>query len=512
MTEGKAPEAGLKTKLLYGLGSVAFGAKDFGFNTFLLIFYNQVIGLPATLVSSAIAIALVCDAIFDPIIGEISDNWRSAWGRRHPFMYASAVPIAILYFLLWNPPHASPGTTFAYLVVVAVLVRIVIACYEVPSAALVPEMTDDYDARTSWMGFRVLFGLLGGGLTITVAFLFFLVATKAQPTAILNHAGYFRYSVMTALVMCVSILVSARGTHSRIPYLKQQGKTVRSWGAVFGEVFKSLSNKSFLLVTIAALFGNVAVGLVNALNPYFGTYFWKFTPQQLSVLGISALIAAVIATAVAPVISRRFEKKRAYIVTALGSLFVNNITFVMKLLHAMPPDGSNALLLIFFVTWTIGLALAIASFIIVLSMITDVVEDSELQTGRRSEGLFSASISFVSKATNGFGVLLGGMMIDLVHFPQHAQQATIDPGIVRNLVLLYMPVQLTLFVIATLVLSFYRIDRKTHQSNLAKLRDAAALLDVAEEGGGGEIPDPLRPAAPASAVSATQQLRPAPGE
>lgn len=509
MTEGKAPEAGLKTKLLYGLGSVAFGTKDGGFNTFLLIFYNQVIGLPATLVTSAIAIALVCDAIFDPIIGEISDNWRSRWGRRHPFMYASAVPIAILYFLLWNPPHATAGTTFIYLVVVAVLVRVAIAVYEIPSAALVPEMTDNYDARTTWMGYRVLFSLLGAGLTVTAAFLFFMVATKAQPTAILNRSGYFSYSVMAALVMFVSILASARGTHSRIPYLKQQRKTPRSWGAVFGEVFKSLSNKSFLLVTVAALFGNVAGGLVIALNPYFGTYFWKFTPQQLSVLGISALIAAIVATALAPVVSRRFQKKRAYIVTALGSLFVNNITIVMKLLHALPPDGSNALLLIFFVTWTIGLSLAIASIIIVLSMITDVVEASELETGRRSEGLFSASISFITKATNGFGILIAGVMIDLVHFPQHAQQATVDPGIVRNLVLLYMPVQLTLFLIANIVLLFYRIDRKTHESNLAKLKDAAALLDTAEEGGAGQIPDPLRPAAPASAA---QQLRPAPGE
>ncbi len=507
---GGAPEAGLKTKLAYGLGSVAFGTKDAGFNTFLLIFYNQVMGIPATLVSLAIMVALICDAIFDPIIGEISDNWRSRLGRRHPFMYGAALPIAVLYFLLWNPPlHWGTGALFGYLVVVAVLVRMAIACYEIPSAALVPELSKDYNERTSWMGFRVVFALLGAGVTITVAFLFFMVKTHEQPTAILNQAGYFKYSVMAAFVMFMSILVSAYGTHSRIPYLKPARKERRtSLGQVAREVFESLSNRSFILVTIAALFGGVAGGIVNSLNTYFGTYFFKFTPQQLSVLGVAALIAAILAMMLAPIFSRRFEKKRAFIVSSLGSLIVNNVVMVAKLLHLLPPDGSNALLLIFFLSWTIGLALAIASAIIVLSMITDVVEDSELRTGRRSEGLFSASISFVGKATGGFGVLIAGLLIDLVHFPAHAAQATIDPDIPRNLALYYMPVQFTLYLIATIVLSFYKIDKETHESNLAKLKDAAALLDVAEEGGGGEIPDPLRPPAQVPKVNPL----PAPGE
>jgi Na+/melibiose symporter-like transporter len=510
---GGAPEAGLKTKLAYGLGSVAFGTKDAGFNTFLLIFYNQVMGIPATLVSLAIMVALVSDAIFDPIIGEISDNWRSRLGRRHPFMYASALPIAVLYFLLWNPPlHWSTGALFGYLVVVAVLVRMAIACYEIPSAALVPELSTDYNARTSWMGFRVVFGLLGAGVTIAVAFLFFMVATHSQPMGILNQGGYFKYSIMAALVMFTSILVSAYGTHARIPYLKAVRKERRtSLGHVAREVFESLSNKSFILVTIAALLGGVAGGIVNSLNTYFGTYFWKFTPQQLSVLGLAALIAAVLAMVLAPIFSRRFEKKRAFIVSSLSGLVINNVVMVAKLFHLLPPDGSNALLLIFFLSWTVGLALAIASLIIVLSMITDVVEDSELKTGRRSEGLFSASISFVGKASGGFGVLIAGLLIDFVHFPAHASVVTLDPAIPRNLVLYYMPVQLVLYFAATVVLSFYRIDKTTHESNLAKLKDAAALLDVAEEGGAGEIPAPTRAPVPASPINPNQPL-PAPGE
>src|ERR1700761_2433580 len=110
----------LRTKLFYGLGSVAFGVKDNGFQTILLPFYNLVLHVPAQLVGLAILIALVFDAFLDPIVGHFSDNLRSRWGRRHPLMYASALPVAVSYLLLWNPPHWSPMALFYYLIVVAI--------------------------------------------------------------------------------------------------------------------------------------------------------------------------------------------------------------------------------------------------------------------------------------------------------------------------------------------------------------------------------------------------------
>jgi glycoside/pentoside/hexuronide:cation symporter, GPH family len=473
---------GLGTKLLYGLGSVAFGTKDAGFSTFLLIFYNQVLGLSATLVSFAIMMALIADAVFDPIIGEMSDNWRSRLGRRHPFMYGAAIPVALFYFLLWNPPHWGPGALFAYLVVTAILVRMMIAVYEIPSAALAPELSPDYDQRTSLMAFRWLFGALGGGGTIAIAFIFFMVATKAQPTAILNRNGYFDYSIMAALVMLSSILVSAFGTHSRIKYMKQLPARHRpTLLQLAREMYESLSHRSLLMVTIASLFGGMAIGLGSVLNTYFGTYFWRFTPIQLSTLGLGALLAAVIAVPMAPIVSRKLDKRRGYVITAFASLFVNNITMTLKLFGLLPPDGSFALLAIFFSSITVGLALAITSGILITSMITDVVEDSELRTGRRSEGLFSASLSFVNKATSGFGVLLAGVLIDVVHFPKQAAPTTIDivaPHAVRNLVLIYMPTQIVLWIIAITMVTGYRIDRKTHEDNLVRLADAAALAEA----------------------------------
>jgi len=474
---------GLGTKLLYGLGSVAFGTKDAGFATFLLIFYNQVLSLPATLVSFAIMIALIADAVFDPIIGELSDNWRSRLGRRHPFMYGAALPVGFLYFCLWNPPHWSNGALFAYLVVNAILVRMAIASYEIPSAALAPELSADYDQRTSLMAFRWLFGALGAGLTLAVALGFFMVATKAQPAGILNRDGYFAYSVMAAIVMMASIVISAAGTHSRIKYMKQLPvRPSPGLRKLAREMFESLSHRSLLMVTLASLFSGVALGLGSALNTYFGTYFWRFSPQQLSVIGFGFLLAAALAVPLASAVSRRLDKRRGYVATAFASLFVNNIAMTLKYFGLLPPDGSLALLGIFFATITIGLALGIASGILISSMIADVVEDSEIKTGRRSEGLFSASLSFVNKATTGFGILLAGALIDFVHFPKHAAPATIDivaPHAVRNLVLIYMPVQIALWIVSITLVGGYRIDRATHTHNLKRLAEAAAFAETA---------------------------------
>src|SRR5262249_35973198 len=140
------------------------------------------------------------------------------------------------------------------------------------------------------------------------------------------------------------------------------------------------------------------------------------------------------------------------------------------------------LLGILFVTTTVGLALAICSLILVGSMITDVVEDSQLKTGRRSEGLFSAAIAFVAKSTSGFGVLLSGLLIDFVHFPKHASPATIDPRVMRNLLFIYMPLQLTLFTISIACLLRYRIDRTAHEANLARLAEVAAAAETMRAG------------------------------
>ena len=280
------PSLRLGTKLAYGFGSVAFGIKDNGFNYFLLLFYSQVIGVDARLVGTAIAIALIFDAISDPIVGYWSDNLRSRWGRRHPFMYAAAVPVAASYYLLWNPPLGwDQSSLFWYLLVVAVIIRTSITAYETPSSALAAELTTDYDERSSVLSWRYYFGWTGGNVMSVLMFLvlFPAFATVAISNGQFNRDAYQLYGVISAALIFIAIIVSALGTHRRTAerHVPAPRTTRFTIVGAFREIAETLADRSFGSLFVGAIFGAVATGLSAALAFYFGTYFWGFTSVQL---------------------------------------------------------------------------------------------------------------------------------------------------------------------------------------------------------------------------------------
>ena len=159
MAEAAARKAGIWTKLAYGSGAAANGIKNNGFEYFLLFYYSQVLGVDSALVGATLMIAMFVDGISDPIVGYWSDNLKTRLGRRHPFMYASIIPVAVAYIFAWNPPEGMTGNAlFPYLLMITILVRIAYTFYEVPSSALVAELTDDYDERTSFCRFDTSLG------------------------------------------------------------------------------------------------------------------------------------------------------------------------------------------------------------------------------------------------------------------------------------------------------------------------------------------------------------------
>ena len=152
MTEVAARKAGIWTKLAYGAGAAANGIKNNGFEYFLLFYYSQVLGVDSALVGATLMIAMFVDGITDPIVGYWSDNLKTKLGRRHPFMYGAIIPVAVAYVFAWNPPEGMTGNAlFPYLLMITILVRIAYTFYEVPSSALVAELTDDYDERASFL-------------------------------------------------------------------------------------------------------------------------------------------------------------------------------------------------------------------------------------------------------------------------------------------------------------------------------------------------------------------------
>lgn len=477
------PQLSLSTKLFYGFGSVAYGVKDQGFSYLLLIFYNQVVGLPSRTVGLAIMIALAFDALLDPIVGQISDNWRSRWGRRHPFMYAAALPVAVSYLLLWNPPDWSKEAVFFYLIGVAVLIRSFITFYEIPSAALGAELTTDYDERTTVMSYRYFFGWIGGITMTLLALRVFLQPDAEHPVGQLNPAGYVNYGIAASVIMLAAILISATGTHRHVARLMVPPKRAWSLRQLAGEMVSTLSHPSFLVLLLTGLCNAMAQGLVLSLNLYFNTYFWGLTTGQIAFFVVGNIASAVLAFAFATPLSRIGGKKVAAIWCKVIAFAVAAAPIVLRLSDLFPANGHPAIVPILFAQTIFSTAFSIVSSILITSMIADVVEDSQLRTGRRSEGLFFSAAAFVAKAVSGVGIFASGMILAFVDFPQNAQPGQVAADVVRNLGLTYLATLGVIYAAAVFLMSRYRITREDHEETVRKL---AADAERVEEPGSPE--------------------------
>ncbi len=462
----------LSTKLYYGFGSVAYGAKQNGLLYFLLIYYNQVLGLPNHLVGLILMIALLLDAVSDPLVGYMSDNWHSRWGRRHPFMYAAAVPVAVAYFYLWNPPEAlGQWELFSWGLTFTIIVRLVITAYETPSTSLVAELTDNYQERTKLLSYRYAFGWFGGAGMAIFSYLALFTPNETYPVGQLNPAGYQTMGLVGACVIFSSIIISALGLHRNIPYLKSPPtKRPFSVQRVFGEIFETLSNRSFLAIFTAAIFIAIAAGISTSLTLYMMTYFWEFRADQIGYLTILNLVSAFLALGFAPFASNMFGKKRAAIVVGLLAFTILPLPVFLRILGWFPENGSDLLFMVFGAFFVMDITLIISASILLASMVADLAEDSEITTGRRSEGLFFAAQTFVLKSLVGVGTMAATLMLVLIGFPEKAEVGALPPELIRNLGLAYGLGLLLMYMTAIVFLTRYRIDETRHQENLNALK------------------------------------------
>ncbi len=468
-----APGAGVRfgTRIAYGVGAIAFGVKDNGFKYLLLFYYDQVLGLPVLMAGLAIAVAFLIDSVWDPTVGYFSDQLRTRFGRRHPLMYAAALPVAASYFLLWNPPAGlSDWGLFAWLLVVSVGVRAMITLYETPSNALVAELAEDYDERTRLFSLRYFFGWWGGLTVAVLAYQVLLPAGGGQLAA----PGYRTYGVVGSLIMFAAILASSLGTHREIPHLRQPPArpSLGVRGAI-REVRESLATPSFGPLLGGAVFYSMAAGLAAALSIYLSTYFWALTSEQIGLLNLPYFASAAIALWLAPQLARRVGKKRAAIGASIAMIAMAPLPIGLRLAGWFPENGTSALFYTLMFLFTVEVILAICSAALVSAMVADVVEESELATGRRSEGVFFAARSFIDKSVSGLGIMLSALLIAWIGRPGEG-----DPGeraaMIAGLGAGYAVGAVVLYSVAIACYSRYRISRAGHADNLQKLAERGA--------------------------------------
>jgi Na+/melibiose symporter-like transporter len=461
------------TKLSYGVGMGAIGVKDNGFSYFMLIFYSQVVGLDARLVGLALTAALVFDAFVDPMIGYWSDNLRSRWGRRHPFMYAAAVPLAGLWFLLWNPPVGlSQWPLFAYLLGMAILNRMFVSMYEVPSGALAAELSPNYDERSSLMSFRYYFAWTVGNTMSVLMFavIFPAFATAAIKNGQFNRESYHVYALIASALIFACILISALGTHARIPHLMAPPpKRQLTIGKIFREIFETLANRSFVALFISQGLGAIAAGLSAALAFYFLTYFWRFPAQTSSYVIMGVFVSAFIGSFLAPLASRTIGKKRAAIIIGLVAFLGSPFPIALRILGLLPDNGPIPIFWFYFFANMLDVGLIIGFQILADAMMADLVEQSELKTGRRSEGVFYSAVTFVRKLVNGLGLLMAGFVLTAAGLKAGAAPSQVSQETLTRLGAIYAPTIVGLWMAMLLAIGFYTITRDSHEANLAAL-------------------------------------------
>jgi glycoside/pentoside/hexuronide:cation symporter, GPH family len=456
-------------KVLHGFGSIAYGIKDNGFSVFLLIFYNQVMGLDAGLVGTVIMAALIFDAFADPLIGELSDRTQSRWGRRLPWLYAAAIPLGIVWMLMWHPPQMSQPYLVLWLFGTAVLARTLVAMCEVPSIALVPELTSDYDERTRLMRYRFLFGWAGGLLILIFAYGIFFTGKLG----VTDPDGYDAYALCGALMASGSVLLSALGQHKWVA--RQSPPAPRGVGLrhALREVKATLSNRAFLWLVSAALFGLINQGITFALSNYMLMFLWQLSQFEMLYYALILFISVIIAFFIVPSISARTGKKVGAMWLAGVSLAVNTALYCTWLFDLVPGGPSDPSSLFMFSFVIISNTAAIGMMMLTSSMMADVVEASQTETGRRSEGLFFAGYFFMQKCAVGIGTFVAGMILTFAAFPKNAVAGKVDVAVLDRLALFNMLSLLVIGIVGMLILRHFPISRESHNERLRVLNEAA---------------------------------------
>ncbi len=457
---------GLPTKSAYWIGQVAEGQKSTIFALFLLFYYNQVLGLSAALCGLALMIATAVDAVTDPLMGSISDGWRSKWGRRHPFMYGAALPLAVAIYFTFDPLVSSETGLFTWLLVFSILSRVTMTLYSVPHLALGAEMTNDYQERTVIVAGRSVFAYVGVLVVYGFGFLVSFASSEAFENGQLNQAAYPPFAFLMASIMAISIVGSALGTHHLIPSLTvPPAPSNNPVKQVFIDTAEALRNKSFRWLVAGFVVVSAPVGIGFALQLYMNTFFWQVRSEQMVYILGATPIGTLIGYLFAPKLGEYLEKRQSLIVGALGWVVFAVAPVCLHYAGLFPAPKTVAVVAaLSFCAFMAGLVVSQVG-VAVGSMLGDVADEQELDNGKRQEGVFYGAYTFVAKATGGIGGAASGFVLELISWPTgEGVQSTADipASTLFQLAMIAGPGLAIGFLPAVWCFNHYRLDRELH--------------------------------------------------
>lgn len=380
----------LKTreKVFYGLGdlgnNIAYGAVGFYF----VFFLTDVAGLSPAWAGYVFMIARMWNAVCDLIMGIVSDRTKTRFGRRRPFLLFGAVPLAIGFAMLWIVPFSGNVQLIIYFTLIGIFFNTMYSLVSIPYNALLPELSQDYNERTSISGYKMAFSFVGSllsamGVTLIVDTIF---PGKSSYTKSFPVMG-----LVMGVILAVCILFAFAGTKERVQSKAEEGSE---------NVWKNLKSliklREFKLVLGVFIFNMVAFDVIMALYIYYLKYALDISEDLSYIFMAIPLVAAVAATPLWVAVSNKIGKEKAYTISALY--------FVLPLLACIFIPASNMPVTIL-VTVLIGVGIS-ASQVLVFSILPDVVEADEAKNGVRREGIIYGTTMLLYKICSAIFVAI----------------------------------------------------------------------------------------------------------
>jgi GPH family glycoside/pentoside/hexuronide:cation symporter len=447
----------LRLKLLYSTGDLSVSIPLAILMFFQLYFLTDVAALRPDYAAWAVAIGKIWDAVNDPLFGLFSDRIRSRWGRRRVLLLFGAAPLGLSFMLMWLVPPLGPLGLTVYYTITFILFDTAFTFVHVGYNALTPELTTDYDERSSLNGFRMVFSISGTlGAIILATVLGWTIADKRLLFAILG--------IGLGLVSIAPPLIVFRVTRERATALAAGDQPEP---LLVGQALRAtLSNRPFRLVMGLYLLSWTTASILAAVLVYFANYHLR-VPEQANYFVLVAQAAAIVFIPLIVWVARRLDKRRAFILGTASWIVV--LLGIAALRTDQVPLGYALAALS-------GAGIATA-YVIPWAMVPDIIECDQLETGRRREGSYYAFASFFQKLGTGTAIWTMGQLLALTGYvtPDLAGPLPTQPQRAVQAIRAFAgPVPAVLLVLAILFAWRYPITRESHRATCEALTSKAS--------------------------------------
>ena len=453
-----ARDPGLSLELRAGWAVGELGVAAFIGTTmiFLLFFLTEALRISPVIAGIALLVPRIWDALADPIVGAVSDRTRSRWGRRRPYLLLGALTLGPSFALMFSVPDTFGETAKAiWVIVFYLLASTAYSLFDVPYSSMAAEMTSDYKARTTLVGYKEVAARIG--ILIAVVITPLLYASQARLAD-----GFRLVGAVGGAFISLSFLITFFATAAA----PQQPVTAAPF-SLREECRAVLENRPFRILWLVFLIQNLAIGASASTLVYLITFVMRAPPTVIGPLIAVSSLVGIFATPLWTMLARRIGKRRGYALSlAMAAILSLPALFI-------PPPWY---LLLFAVLLIAGIGDA-GTQLLSGSMVPDTVEVDELRTGTRREGAIFGAWIFCRKLGMAAGGFLVSIGLALVGFSSSAPAAAQSAAALLGVRLLYCLVPCVLFLLAMLVLTRYELDEQ--RFNAIKADIAAAKHSTA---------------------------------